>query len=468
MTKLSYKEIITKYPVDNGDEYREEISQILKDRQIKIVVLDDDPTGIQTVHGCLLLTNWQKENIQIALKDEAPIFYILLNTRSMTAGRAKEAYQEAVNSVIDANEDLNLTLLFVSRSDSTLRGHFPLEPDTARDVLTNRGIKTCKTTFFAPCLIEAGRYTLHQTHYLINDDSLIPVAESEFADDSIFGYQNSYLPDYILDKSEGEINLEQIGAFSIDRIRKSTPKSLAEQFGHIDYRYAIVDAICYKELRIFSLAVLKHLSESDKSAIFRASSSLPNALSGMQAQPFLETETLNPRSGTGIFIIGSHTKKTSEQLTQLLKNKDVEGIEINVSKILDEPEKTIRSIMDSLKSLARSGITPVIYTSRKEIKIDSKEEKFKLGMTVSAFLVGIVKKLPYKPAYIVAKGGITSDDILKFGLNVKNARVAGQALPGIPVIITRETSALPELPYIIFPGNVGDAQSLSKLYEKLI
>ena len=38
----------------------------------KIIVLDDDPTGSQTVHSCLLLTRWDAATLQEALLDEAP------------------------------------------------------------------------------------------------------------------------------------------------------------------------------------------------------------------------------------------------------------------------------------------------------------------------------------------------------------------------------------------------------------
>ena len=36
----------------------------------RIVVLDDDPTGIQTVHGCLLITQWDEESVRHAFDDD--------------------------------------------------------------------------------------------------------------------------------------------------------------------------------------------------------------------------------------------------------------------------------------------------------------------------------------------------------------------------------------------------------------
>ena len=37
---------------------------------IKIVVIDDDPTGSQTVHGCLLLTRWDPDTLAEGLRDD--------------------------------------------------------------------------------------------------------------------------------------------------------------------------------------------------------------------------------------------------------------------------------------------------------------------------------------------------------------------------------------------------------------
>ncbi|MEB3251199.1 MAG: four-carbon acid sugar kinase family protein, partial [Cyanobacteriota bacterium] len=49
----------------------------------KIIVLDDDPTGSQTVHSCLLLMGWDTETLRQGLQDPAPIFFVLTNTRAL-------------------------------------------------------------------------------------------------------------------------------------------------------------------------------------------------------------------------------------------------------------------------------------------------------------------------------------------------------------------------------------------------
>ena len=117
--------------------------------------------------------------------------------------------------------------------------------------------------------------------------------------------------------------------------------------------------------------------------------------------------------------------------------------------------------MNTLTMVAEQGLTPVIYTSRTELRVDDADRRQLMGQQISDFLVDLVRCLPYTPAYLVAKGGITSNDILTKGLSVKSARVIGQIIANVPCIMTAH------FPYIIFPGNVGNEYSLQEVYRKL-
>ena len=130
------------------------------EKRWKMVVLDDDPTGIQTVHGCLLMTQWDEESVRLGFKDKEPFFYILTNTRAMTRKDAERVTREAIEMVVKVNKDYGYRLIIVSRSDSCLRGHFPLETDVIRAVLTEHGETAYNKTPFCPAFIEAGRVTI--------------------------------------------------------------------------------------------------------------------------------------------------------------------------------------------------------------------------------------------------------------------------------------------------------------------
>ena len=396
----------------------------------RMVVFDDDPTGIQTVHSCLLVTDWSDDNIRMAMRDEVPFFYILTNTRALTAEAARKTLTTALETVIRVNQEFGYRLICVSRSDSCLRGHFPLEPNVMREVLMKHGYKVWPKIPFAPAFIESGRFTIDGTHYMRDGERLIPVSESEFARDNVFGYKHSHLVDYIREKG-------------------GNPED-----------YDIVNAQNYEELNSFRDALFAELEGEECAIVIRSSSSLPRSMSGIAKKPFLTREDLGIQAnGTGIFIVGSHVKKTTEQLSNLLKLSSVKGIELPIDDILNHSDALMSRTLESIKSLSSNGITPVVYSARKEVRIEDASQRLSLGQTVSEFLVDIVRRLPVCPNYVVAKGGITSHDILTKGLAVKTARVMGQVINSVPCVMTER------FPYIIFPGNVGGPRSLEDIYK---
>ncbi|MBQ9356602.1 MAG: hypothetical protein IJT98_04870 [Prevotella sp.] len=400
-----------------------------------MVVLDDDPTGIQTVQGCLLITQWDDDTVRTAFQDTVPFFYILTNTRAMTRSEAEKVTREAMEAVVRVNCDFGYRLIIVSRSDSCLRGHFPLEPDVMRQVLVNHGFSVAAKTPFCPALIEAGRVTIDGVHYMKDDaGNLIPVSETEFARDNVFAYHSSVLREYI----------EEKGANPDD--------------------YEIVNAQDYEELDAFADRCHDIMTADDPPAamVIRSSSSLPKAIADTLCSTTSIPADVKPSgSGVGVFIVGSHVMKTTRQLQRLLATEGTKGVEVDVQQILDSPEHLMRQTLDTILNIARARLTPVVYTTRKELRIDDANQRQHLGQKVSSFLVDIVRKLPISPAYLVAKGGITSHDILTRGLGIKSARVMGQIVKSVPCVMAHG------FPYVIFPGNVGTDDSLREVYLKL-
>ena len=219
-------------------------------------------------------------------------------------------------------------------------------------------------------------------------------------------------------------------------------------------------------------------ADFDGAIVIRSSSSLPKALSGIDDQPLLDRSMLSPLTAhpipeqsspthslsplnPGCFVVGSHVKKTTQQLDCLLQAEGTCGLEIDVQRILDDERNLMEETIKTIQEIVEMQLTPVIYTSRQEIRLDDANQRQHLGQKVSDFLVAIVRLLPFTPSYLVGKGGITSNDILTKGLAMKTARVMGQVVNSVPCVMARE------FPYIIFPGNVGSEQSLREVYEKL-
>ena len=398
-------------------------------RPWKMVVLDDDPTGIQTVHGCMLITRWDEASMRQGFEDKEPFFYVLTNTRAMTREDAARVTREAMEMVVRVNKDFGFRLIVVSRSDSCLRGHFPLETDVMREVLAENGIRVAEKTPFCPAFIEAGRVTIDGIHYMKDGERLIPVSETEFAHDNVFGYHSSVLRDYIKEK----------GANADD--------------------YDIIDAQDYTALIQYSKKIFQKLQSND-AIVIRCSSSLPKAISGISDKPLLD-RTMLKHDGVGCFVVGSHVKKTTLQLECLLQAEGTCAVEVDVQRILNDADPLMLETLDVIRQVVEQGLTPVVYTSRQEIRLADADQRQHLGQQVSDFLVGIVRRLPYTPAYLVGKGGITSHDILTKGLDISSARVLGQVVNSVPCVMTHM------FPYIIFPGNVGSEQSLREVYQKL-
>lgn len=402
-----------------------------------MVVLDDDPTGIQTVHGCLLITRWDEESVRLGFEDAEPFFYILTNTRAMTREDAEQVTREAMEMVVKVNQDYGYRLIIVSRSDSCLRGHFPLETDVMRQCLVEHGYSVYPKTPFCPAFIEAGRVTIDGIHYMKDGKQLIPVSQTEFARDNVFAYHTSILTEYIKEK----------GANPDD--------------------YEIVDAESYDELYRFARHLTSDIIPQTSSVVIRSSSSLPKAISGISDQPLLDKSILSPLTvnrsplAPGCFVVGSHVKKTTQQLEHLLQAEGTCAIEVDVQRILDDSALLMSETLDTIRQVVEMGLTPVIYTSRQEIRLDDANQRQHLGQQVSDFLVDIVYRLPFTPSYLVGKGGITSHDILTKGLGIRSARVLGQVIPSVPCVMA------PHFPYIIFPGNVGNEDSLREVYLKL-
>ncbi len=466
--RLCYSGILKKYERSSGTGIREDIRKILSSNPVKIVILDDDPTGIQTVHGCLLLTHWEKENLRTAFNDKSPFFYILTNSRSMNAEDAERINRDVIEAVLKVHEKFNHKLIFISRSDSTLRGHFPLEPETISATLADCNRPPSLPVFFIPCLIEAGRFTVDNTHYLKNGDELIPVSETEFSLDNVFPFKNADLEEYIIEKSGRRINREEIGSLSLEILRSRSRGELVKILAALKQkRFVIINALEYDDLYKFSYSLLKLFLNSENPLVIRSSSSLPKAITGIPDKAFLSKNALIKPDKPGIFIVGSHVQKATEQLHTILKYNKVTGIEVDIQQVISDPGNLIIHIIDRITQIWSTGNTPVIFTSREEIRLKNKTDRLQLGNKISGFLVSIVTKLPEQPGYIVAKGGITSHDILTKGLNIDSARVSGQIIPGVPVIITGKAHKFPEMPYIIFPGNVGDENALKTVLKKL-
>lgn len=432
----------------------------------KIIVLDDDPTGSQTVHSCLLLTRWDIETLKHGLQDEAPLFFVLTNTRGMDAERAAEVTREVCVNLKQALDELAaagqpINPLVVSRSDSTLRGHYPVETDVIAEQLG-----PFDAHFMVPAFFEGGRITRDSIHYLMVEGREVPVHETEFARDSVFGYTHSYLPDYVEEKTQGRIRADQVERFQLLDVRGDSHQSLLKLQDNV---CCAVDCETQADLNHFCSQLIQ-AADQGKRFLFRSAASLLSALAQLPPQPVAaESMAETVRAGrAGAVVVGSHVKKTTQQLRELLKMPGISPIEVDVERIDQDRQALLDVIIRQVDQAHDLHKTSVIFTSRLEKTFADQATRLAFGERVSKFLMDVVRNLPVSLGFLISKGGITSNDVLSSGLALRTSRVVGQILPGCSVVrCPVDHPRYPELPVVIFPGNVGDENALAEAYARL-
>lgn len=274
----------------------------------KIIVLDDDPTGSQTVHSCLLLMHWDVDTLRSGLQDDSPIFFVLTNTRSLTPESATSVTKEVCQNLkIALNAEGIDDFLIVSRSDSTLRGHYPIETDAIAQELG-----PFDAHFLVPAFFEGGRITRDSVHYLMIGGVPTPVHETEFARDSVFSYHHSYLPKYVEEKTQGRISAEAVERFLLADIRAGSLERLLQLSGN---QCAVVDGETQADLNRFAVDILAAASQG-KRFLFRSGASILTALAALPPQPIAAENMAQYvlQGKPGAVIVGSHVKKTTQQL----------------------------------------------------------------------------------------------------------------------------------------------------------
>ncbi|MGM9535349.1 MAG: four-carbon acid sugar kinase family protein [Intestinibacter sp.] len=466
-------EILNKFKSIDETYVDELLNKEIENSDKKIVVLDDDPTGVQTVHDVSVYTDWTEESIRNGFEEDNKLFYVLTNSRGFTTEQTIKAHTEIANTVAKVGADFNKEYIIMSRSDSTLRGHYPLETKLLKDIEQEHG-KKIDGEILCPFFKEGGRFTINNIHYVKYDNTLVPAGETEFAKDKTFGYTSSDMCEYIEEKTNGEYKKEDVTCISLDDIRSLNFDKIEKQLLDVnDFNKIVVNAVDYCDIKVFCVALYRAMAKG-KTYMFRTAAAIVKVIGGITDQPLLTKEKMivKDNKNGGIVVIGSHTKKTTSQLEALKEVEGIEFIEFDSDLVLDEAkfEEEIKRVVSLSEKYISEGTTVVTYTKRKLLVVenDSKEDALVRSVKISDAVQSLVGRLTVEPSFVIAKGGITSSDVGTKALAVKKANVMGQIKPGIPVWQTGEESKFPKTPYVIFPGNVGEITTLKEAVEVLM
>ncbi len=444
---------------------------------MKVVVIDDDPTGSQTVNNCLLLLKWDYSTLVKGFKGESNLFFILANTRSLSENDATLRIQEICNNlkeVIAYESFKKEEIIFVSRGDSTLRGHNFLEPNTI-----NNCLGPFDATFHIPAFIEGKRFTVNGYHFV----DQIPVDQTIFAEDKIFGYKTSNIKNLLFQQSKSKINLDDIQNIKLSdfEILEIDEKNIIfQKIKNLKNNiHVILDIENYSQLNKFSLVINK-LSKQ-KRFLFRTAASFISSITDIKSNPEKDIFFSNFRRQNdenkflpGFVVVGSFVELSTLQLQHLLKISNCEPIELDVFEFFriislennqDKLNLFKKTFLLEIRSTFKKGKTPVLFTSRKLMSLDYSEQ-FNFYNSLALFIANLVAELKNEIGYLISKGGITTNMILSNGLKADYVYLEGQIITGIS-LVTYKLKNDEKLPIVTFPGNIGTQDSLLKVWSIL-
>ena len=414
----------------------------------RVLVLDDDPTGSQAVHSVEAVMALDEDAIARAFEMPASTCFVLTNSRSLPEGEAYRLALRLGHLAFSLEKRLGAPVQVVTRSDSTLRGHVLAEVqalDQATRSSTGRGYDG---VLLVPCFLEAGRFTAGDIHWARVGGEVLPVGETEFAKDTSFGYSSSDLRQFLEEKSGGTISADDVASVSLEDIRLGGPDRVSQiLLGAHDGRFVIINATDYADLDVVTLGLLAAQKLGHRFLV-RTGPSFVQALTGLEPVPPVTAETIWPGgrpAGHGLVVVGSHVELTNRQVEVLMQGRDIARVEVDVDDLVEGPAPDAvlrRCIAQAGRALEDRDV--LLMTGRAQRTGRDPEESLRISRSISAGVVAIVRGiLPGRPAWVIAKGGITAHDVLVQGLGIRRAEVVGQLFPGL-VSVFRPLEALPE------------------------
>ncbi len=444
---------------------------------MKVIVIDDDPTGSQTVNNCLLLLKWDYSTLIKGFQSKSNLLFILANTRSLSENDAKLRLVEICNAIkkVISKESYKEEFIFVSRGDSTLRGHNFLEPKIMNDCLG-----PFDATFHIPAFIEGKRMTIDGDHFVDN----VPVSQTIFAKDKIFGYKTSNVKKLLFQKCKSQIKFNDIQNLKISELKVLESKDKNIVFNKIknlkENSHVIVDIENYSQLKKFTLSIKKLIKQ--KKFLFRTAASFISSISAVKDNPkepfFYSLIRRNNREKKflpGFYVIGSYVELSTIQLKEFLEISECIPIEFDVfeflriSKLKSNQDQLVlfkNKLLAQIRSILKQENTPVLFTSRKEVSVGNNDEQVNFYNSLAHFISELVSGLKNEIGYLVSKGGITSNVILSNGFKANYVYLHGQIITGVS-LVTFKLENDENLPIVTFPGNIGNQDSLVKVWRIL-
>ncbi len=431
-------------------------SELIFTSRETVIVLDDDPTGTQTVHDVPVLTDWKVESLQAELSAAQDLIYVLTNTRRMSGEDARKTNREIGEHISMASKLTGRDVRVISRSDSTLRGHYPLEIEELQQSLNLE--KALQVVI--PAFMEGGRYTLDDVHYVQEGKALVPAGETPYAADEVFGYRSSHVVDWIEEKYLNRIVRDQIKTIPIPIIRDLYARQLAQWILNLEARVVIVNAASYYDLEKVALA-LRIAEQEGRDFIYRTAASFVRAYCAKSERAMLEGPEVRNGPNGGLILVESSHKQSQNQLQALLSFTEVQPVALSASAI-KEGQLSAAEVAGEISGHVQKGADVAVYfEAAEDLSVDHEQSLW------HDFLVEVLDHTDTRPGFLLAKGDRITSEIATRVLKVRRAMVRGQISEGIPVWELGYETPFPGLRYILFPDNVGEEDTLLQIALKL-
>ena len=437
------------------------------------VIIEDDPVGYmchkgnvpafiideQTDRETLLHTLIQyKERI-----NEKSIFFIATPSRRLNEEKSFVMNREIGFALKKYRNEFDRGFRIISKIDSCLRSNYESEFRGLTD-----GFGAFSLEILAPSYIEQGRITAHGSQYIRDNNNILPIHESEFADFKGLEFKNSNLALWLESRCAHISSRKNVGLVCVDKIRKQKIDEIVEKLLHRPKSLqAVVMDGCDEDDLTVAFSILFRLEESGHEKLFyKLGPSMINRL----VKELKSGSCINHISGilpsdTAIVVAGSLSTITKRQIAYLrdeektslviLSNSDIESQVTNTV-----IEKKRRKILE-YNSRGDNVVLTTEYWKESSNEYPDIQKRDKV-LNLLAEICRLTNE-QVKNRWIVIKGSDTALHVLNHGFGLKEFDYCGQIIPGVIHIKVRLGDGHSNKSCFIIGGNVGEEDLLVKL-----
>ncbi len=405
--------------------------------------------------GVPMVFEWKSGELHAAARSGAAAIHLLTNVRAYSSERAYAVTHSGATAATQTFDNPRILL----RGDSTLRGHVKEEYLAVCDAAYQG---QHPVLLLVPALPPAGRITIGGVHLLAREGARTPLHETEYARDPSFGYRDARLLQWAEDRTDGLLARTAGEEVPLDAIRTRGRDAVAESLLRLSASGQAAgcapDAETIDDLEAIADG-LRDAEATGANVVVRSAPTFAGVLAGNLATEHVAMRETAERL---LVICGSFVPLSTRQLAKVDAANPDTVLEADIA-LLASPQAAdeVRRLGRRADELLAEHGLAVIATPREHVDVG-----LAAGERIAVNLARVLGELRSLPDAILTKGGITSAVTAKEGLGAAAAWVVGPLVDGVSLWKV-DLSSGDEIPYVVFPGNVGDDDTLAEVVEKI-